>query len=40
MKYKLKDLGLMIFPEASLKWNKERTYVTQQYAKYRFKFLE
>lgn len=40
LKYKLKDLGLMTFPEASLRWNKERTYVTQQYAKYRFKFLE
>lgn len=30
----------MSFPEASLRWNKERTYVTQQYTKYRHKFLE
>ncbi|MFQ7233458.1 MAG: hypothetical protein ACLRPU_01190 [Enterococcus hulanensis] len=30
----------MTFPEASLSWNKEGTYVTQQYSKYRFKFFE
>jgi hypothetical protein len=40
MKYDLKDLELMTFPEASIRWNKERTYVFQQYLKYRHKFLE
>lgn len=37
---RLKNLELRAFPGASLRWNKERTYVTQQYSKYRFKFLE
>jgi hypothetical protein len=40
MKYDLKDLELMTFPEASVRWNKERTYVFQQYLKYRQKFLK
>lgn len=40
MALNLNDLELMSFPEASLRWNKERTYVTQQYMKYPHKFLE
>ena len=40
MDVNLNELELMSFPEASLRWNKERTYVTQQYAKYRHKFLD
>lgn len=36
----LNELDLMSFPEASLRWGMERTYVTQQYTKYRHKFLE
>lgn len=36
----LKDLDLMTFPEASTRWNKERSYVIHQYLKYRHKFLE
>lgn len=36
----IRELELMSFPEASLRWGKERTYVTQQYTKYRHKFLE
>ncbi|MGH1848614.1 hypothetical protein ABE869_17470 [Enterococcus gilvus] len=40
MDINLDDLDLMSFPEASVRWRKERTYVTQQYAKYPHKFLE
>lgn len=36
----IRELELMSFPEASLRWGKERTYVTQQYTKYRHKFLK
>lgn len=36
----LKTLDIMTFPEASLRWNKERSYVYHQYSKYRWKFLE
>ncbi|MEI5995646.1 helix-turn-helix domain-containing protein [Candidatus Enterococcus mansonii] len=36
----LKELGIMTFPEASERWNKERTYVLQQYNNYPEKFLE
>ncbi|MGO3608626.1 MAG: hypothetical protein ACTIOL_02620 [Enterococcus sp.] len=40
MNINLKDLGLMSFPAASVRWNKEKTYVFQQYKKYPHKFLE
>lgn len=40
MSVDLKELGLMSFPEASVRWNRERTYVTQQYMKYPEKFLK
>ncbi|MGG5373500.1 helix-turn-helix domain-containing protein [Enterococcus sp. AZ196] len=40
MTISLNDLEIMTFPEASIRWNKERTYVTQQYMKYRDRFLE
>lgn len=40
MSIDLKELGLMSFPEASVRWNRERTYVTQQYIKYPEKFLK
>lgn len=35
----LDELGLMTFPRASERWNKERSYVYQQYKKYPEKFL-
>ncbi|MBL1227127.1 helix-turn-helix domain-containing protein [Enterococcus sp. BWR-S5] len=35
----LDQLGLMTFPRASERWNKERSYVYQQYKKYPEKFL-
>ncbi|WP_321383025.1 helix-turn-helix domain-containing protein [uncultured Enterococcus sp.] len=35
----LDQLGLMTFPRASERWNKERSYVYQQYKKYPHKFL-
>ena len=40
MDINLNDLELMTFAEASIRWNKERTYVFQQYVKYRQKFFE
>lgn len=40
MNIKLENLGLMTFPEASERWNKERSYVIQQYVNNRHKFLE
>ncbi|PZL77506.1 hypothetical protein CI088_01515 [Enterococcus plantarum] len=36
----LKELGIMTFPEASERWNKERSYVVQQLADNPHKFLE
>lgn len=35
----IEELGLMTFPRASERWNKERSYVYQQYKKYPEKFL-
>lgn len=35
----IEELGIMTFPEASERWNKERSYVMQQYTKYPDKFL-
>lgn len=35
----LKKLSIMTFPEASERWNRERSYVLQQYNKYLEKFL-
>lgn len=40
MSIDIKELGLMSFPEASVRWNRERTYVTQMYTKYPEKFLD
>ncbi len=40
MSIDLNELELMSFPEASVRWNMERTYVSQQYKKYPHKFLE
>jgi len=33
------EMGIMTFPEASVRWNKERSYVMQQHTKYPDKFL-
>jgi hypothetical protein len=40
MSIDLNELELMSFPEASVRWNMERTYVSQQYKKYPHKFLK
>lgn len=40
MNKNLETLGLMTFPEASERWNKERTYVFQMYTKAPEKFLK
>ena len=40
MSINLDDIGLMSFPEASLRWGMEKTYVRQQFVKYPNKFLK
>lgn len=40
MKIRIEELGIMAFPEASSRWNKERSYVLQQYTKCPEKFLQ
>ena len=40
MSTNLDDIGLMSFPEASLRWGMEKTYVRQQFVKYPNKFLK